>query len=350
MSKTNKKVGLAQVGVGYWGKNLLRNFAALPDAEILQVCDQSPEIRAKLSNQYSNLDTTDSFEDILTNDDVDAVVIATQTPQHYELAREALKACKHVFVEKPLAQTTEQAEELVALAEQNDLRLMVGHLLMYHPAFTYVEDIINKGDLGDIRYIYSNRVNLGIIRQRENAFESLAPHDLSLALLFLDCNPVAVSATGQSFLQEGIEDVAFATVFFENGKLAHLHTSWLDPHKIRKVTVVGSKKMAVIDDMESTEKVRLYDKGVDLQPGEKRSYTNYAEAMSLRTGDIVIPKITMKEPLRAECQHFLDCVLTGETPRSDGRNGLTVVRLLEAAQISLRQGGAQVELQPQAAI
>lgn len=350
MSKLNKKVGLAQVGVGYWGKNLLRNFAALPDAEVLQVCDQSPEILAKLRNQYSNLDTTSSFTDILTNEDVDAVVIATQTPQHYELAKEALKAGKHVFVEKPLAQTTEQAEELVALAEQNDLRLMVGHLLMYHPAFTYVEDIINKGDLGDIRYIYSNRVNLGIIRQRENAFESLAPHDLSLALLFLDCNPVAVSATGQSFLQEGIEDVAFATIFFENGKLAHLHTSWLDPHKIRKVTVVGSKKMAVIDDMESTEKVRLYDKGVDLQPGEKRSYTNYAEAMSLRTGDIVIPKITMKEPLRAECQHFLDCILSGETPRSDGRNGLTVVRLLEAAQISLRQGGAQVELQPQAAI
>ncbi|MBX2818949.1 MAG: Gfo/Idh/MocA family oxidoreductase [Rhodothermaceae bacterium] len=346
----NKKVGLAQVGVGYWGKNLLRNFAALPEAEVLQVCDQSPEILAKLRDQYSNLDTTDSFTDILTNDDVDAVIIATQTPQHYELAKEALKAGKHVFVEKPLAQTTEQAEELVALADQNDLRLMVGHLLMYHPAFTYVEDIINKGDLGDIRYIYSNRVNLGIIRQRENAFESLAPHDLSLALLFLNCNPVAVSATGQSFLQEGIEDVAFATVFFENGKLAHLHTSWLDPHKIRKVTVVGSKKMAVIDDMESTEKVRLYDKGVDLQPGEKRSYTNYAEAMSLRTGDIVIPKITMKEPLRAECQHFLDCVLSGETPRSDGRNGLTVVRLLEAAQISLRQGGAQVELQPQAAI
>jgi len=350
VSKLNKKVGLAQVGVGYWGKNLLRNFAALPDAEVLQVCDQSPEILAKLRNQYSNLDTTSSFTDILTNEDVDAVVIATQTPQHYELAKEALKAGKHVFVEKPLAQTTEQAEELVALAEQNDLRLMVGHLLMYHPAFTYVEDIINKGDLGDIRYIYSNRVNLGIIRQRENAFESLAPHDLSLALLFLDCNPVAVSATGQSFLQEGIEDVAFATIFFENGKLAHLHTSWLDPHKIRKVTVVGSKKMAVIDDMESTEKVRLYDKGVDLQPGEKRSYTNYAEAMSLRTGDIVIPKITMKEPLRAECQHFLDCILSGETPRSDGRNGLTVVRLLEAAQISLRQGGAQVELQPQAAI
>ena len=345
----NNKVGIAQVGVGYWGKNLLRNFAALPDARIVQVCDQSTEILEKLRNQYNGLDTTQRFDDILRNPDVDAVVIATQTPLHYQFAKDALAAGKHVFVEKPLAQTTEQAEELVTLAEQNDLRLMVGHLLMYHPAFTYVEDIIKRGDLGDIRYLYSVRVNLGIIRQRENAFESLAPHDLSLALLFLDCTPVAVSATGQSFLQDGVEDVAFATVFFENGKIAHLHTSWLDPHKIRKVTVVGSKKMAVIDDMESTEKVRLYDKGVDLQPGEKRSYTNYAEAMSLRTGDIVIPKITMKEPLRAECQHFLDCVLSGSTPRSDGRNGLTVVRLLEAAQVSLRQGGVQVELQAHSA-
>ena len=340
-----KKVGIAQVGVGYWGKNLLRNFAALPNAHIVQVCDQSPEIRARIQQQYTGIDTTDDYSVILNNKDVEAVVIATQTPSHYPLAKQALMAGKHVFVEKPLAQSTEQAEELVALAAQNDRRLMVGHLLMYHPAFTYVEDIIQKGELGDIRYLYSVRVNLGIIRQRENAFESLAPHDLSLALLFLGCAPIAVSATGQSFLQEGIEDVAFATVFFENGKLAHLHTSWLDPHKIRKVTVVGSKKMAVIDDMQSTEKVRLYDKGVDLQPGEKRSYTNYAEAMSLRTGDIVIPKITMKEPLRAECQHFVDCVLSGERPRSDGRNGLTVVRLLEAAQQSLQQGGAKIELQ-----
>ena len=263
---------------------------------MLQACDQSDDILTSLKSQYSGISTTSNYEDVLTNKDVEAVVIATQTPLHYEFAKKALQAGKHVFVEKPLAQRTEQAEELVQLAEQHDLRLMVGHLLMYHPAFRYVEELIHAGELGDIRYLYSVRVNLGIIRQKENAFESLAPHDLSLALLFLNCKPVAVSATGQSFLQDSVEDVAFATVFFENGKLAHLHTSWLDPHKIRKVTVVGSKKMAVIDDMESNEKVRLYDKGVDLQPGEKRSYTNYVEAMSLRTGDIVIPKITMKEP------------------------------------------------------
>ena len=317
---------------------------AIPGAHVLQVCDQNEDVVSSLKAQYSGISTTSSFNDILSNKDVEAVVIATQTPLHYQLAKKALEAGKHVFVEKPLAQRTQEAEELVQLADQNNLRLMVGHLLMYHPAFRYVEELINAGELGDIRYLYSVRVNLGIIRQKENAFESLAPHDLSLALLFLGCKPVAVSATGQSFLQENVEDVAFATVFFENGKLAHLHTSWLDPHKIRKVTVVGSKKMAVIDDMESTEKVRLYDKGVDLQPGEKRPYSSYHEAMSLRTGDIIIPKITMKEPLRSECQHFIDSVRKGTAPRSDGRNGLMVVRLLEAAQVSLAQGGARVPI------
>ena len=332
------------MGVGYWGKNLLRNFNALPGAEVIQVCDQRENILHALAKQYPGVSTTPRFDEVLANPEVEAVVIATQTPLHFTLAKAALEAGKHVFVEKPLAQRVEEAEELVALASSNNLRLMVGHLLMYHPAFTYVDNLIQRGELGDIRYLYSVRVNLGIIRQQENALESLAPHDLSLALLFLNSNPVAVSATGQSFLQEGIEDIAFATIFFEKDKLAHLHTSWLDPHKIRKVTVVGSKKMAVVDDMESTEKVRLYDKGVDLQPGETRSYTNYAEAMSLRTGDIVIPKITMSEPLRSECQHFVDCVRTGSTPRSDGKNGLMVVRLLSAAQASLREGGARVEV------
>ena len=341
---SERKVGIAQVGVGYWGKNLLRNFNALPEAEILHVCDENEDILGTVKKQYEHLPTTSNFDDVLADRDVEAVVIATQTPLHYTFARAALKAGKHVFVEKPMTQRVEEAEELVHLAEANGRHLMVGHLLMYHPAFTYVEDLIKAGELGDIRYLYSVRVNLGIIRQKENALESLAPHDLSLALLFLGSPPVAVSATGQAFLQDHIEDVAFATIFFEEGKLAHLHTSWLDPHKIRKVTVVGSKKMAVVDDMESTEKVRLYDKGVDLQPGESQPYNNYVEAMSLRTGDIIIPKIPMGEPLRSECRHFLECVLTNTTPRSDGRNGLQVVRLMHAAQTSLVNGGAQVEL------
>lgn len=339
----NETINIAQVGVGYWGKNLLRNFAGLPNVNVVAACDQQADVLARVADQYPTIATTSRFQDLLENADLDAIVIATETPQHFEMAEAALQAGKHVFVEKPMAQTVGEAERLVELADTQDRRLMVGHLLLYHPAFRYVEDLIQSGDLGEVYYLYSMRVNLGIVRQRENALESLAPHDLSVALAFLDKKPVAVSAQGQAYLQPGIEDVVFATVFFEDGALAHLHTSWLDPHKVRKVTVVGSRKMAVLDDVASTEKVRLYDKGVEIQPGEAR-YANYVEAMSIRTGDIEIPRIDMQEPLRLECQHFIDCIRTGQTPRSDGRNGLAVVRLLTAAQQSLRQNGTAVEL------
>lgn len=344
MQTSNKRIGLAQVGVGYWGKNLYRNFNTLNDAKVIQVCDQDASVLDRLKAADPDLFTSHNFDDVVQNKDVDAVIVSTQTPMHFSFAQRALEAGKHVFVEKPLTQSIEEAEQLVQLAEDNDLRLMVGHLLLYHPAFEYVESLIENGELGDIRYLYSVRVNLGIIRQKENAFESLAPHDLSVALQFLDAAPLAVSATGQAFLQPGIEDVAFATVFFEGGKIAHLHASWLDPHKVRKITVVGSKKMAVIDDMQSTEKVRLFDKRVDLQPGETHPYANYYEAMSIRTGDIVIPKINMQEPLRLECRHFVDCIKSGKRPKSDGRNGLAVVKLLEAAKRSLLNAGAKIEV------
>ncbi len=342
---TERTIQLAQVGVGYWGKNLLRNFEALPGVDVVAVCDQDPDVLAQLARQYPGLSTTRQYEDLLDDADVEGVVIATETPQHFAMAEAALQAGKHVFVEKPMAQTAAQAERLVALAEAQDRRLMVGHLLLYHPAFRYVEDLIRQGALGEVYYLYSVRVNLGIIRQRENALESLAPHDLSVALSFLNQKPVAVSAQGQAYLQPNIEDVAFATVLFEGGALAHLHTSWLDPHKIRKVTVVGSKKMAVIDDGAPNEKVRLYDKGVTIQPGQAH-YATYAEAMALRSGDIHIPKINMQEPLHLECQHFAACIRTGQRPRTDGRNGLAVVRLLEAAQQSLAQNGTTISLLP----
>lgn len=341
METNQRTIGIGQVGVGYWGKNLLRNFSSLPNVEVLLACDQSTDILDRVTQQHPQVPTTSRLEDVLSHPDIDGVVIATQTPQHFEMAKAALKAGKHVFVEKPMAQSIQEAEELVMLAEANDLRLMVGHLLLYHPAFRYVEDLIQEGTLGEIYYLYSTRVNLGIVRQRENALESLAPHDLSVALQFLNKKPIAVSAQGHAYLQPGVEDVVFATVFFEDGALAHLHTSWLDPHKMRKVTVVGSKKMAVIDDVEANEKVRLYDKGVDIEHAGAR-YTNYAEAMAIRTGDITLPRIPMKEPLRLECQHFIDCIRTGATPRSDGRNGLAVVRILEAAQKSLAESGMTV--------
>ncbi|MEZ4698501.1 MAG: Gfo/Idh/MocA family oxidoreductase [Rhodothermales bacterium] len=335
------RVRIAQVGVGYWGKNLLRNFHSLADVQT--VCDANPDVLSRIGAQYPGVKTTGNFDDILNDERVQAVVVATETPLHFDFARRALEAGKHVFVEKPMAQTVEQAEDLVRIADDNNVRVMVGHLLLYHPAFRYVEGLIRNGDLGEVYYVHSQRVNLGIIRQKENAFESLAPHDLSIALMFIHSDPVAVSAQGHAYLQDGIEDVVFATVYFASGQIAHLHTSWLDPQKQRAVTVVGSNKMAIIDDVSSSEKVRLYDKGVVVAPGESR-YAEYAEAMSIRDGDIVIPKLPTEEPLRAECKHFVDCVATGTNPRSDGRNGLAVVRMLSAAMTSLRNRGAAVEV------
>lgn len=332
---------IAQIGVGYWGKNLLRNFSTL--ADVRMVCDSRQEILGRLEAQYPGLRTTTDYADIIGDPDIEAVVVATETPLHFEFAKAALEAGKHVFVEKPMAQTVAEAESLAALSKENGVHVMVGHLLLYHPAFQYVEQLIKQGDLGEVYYVHSERVNLGIIRQKENAFESLAPHDLSIALMFLDSKPVAVSAQGHAYLQPGIEDVVFATVYFESGQIAHLHTSWLDPQKKRSVTVVGSKKMAIVDDVSSSEKVRLYDKGVVLSPGESR-YADYAEAMSIRDGDIVIPRIPTEEPLRAECKHFVDCVASGARPRSDVENGLSVVRLLEAAMTSLQNKGAAVDV------
>jgi predicted dehydrogenase len=337
----DERIGLAQVGIGYWGRNLLRNFASLPGATMRVACDAREDVLAGVAKQHPGVRTTTRFDEVLSADDVAAVVVATETPLHYAMARRALEAGKHVFVEKPMAQTVEEAEELVSIADGRGLVLMVGHLLLYHPAFRHVEDLIRAGELGDVYYLYSQRVNLGIIRQKENAFESLAPHDLSVALQFLDARPESVAASGRDYLQPGIEDVVFATVHFEGGRVAHLHTSWLDPHKIRKVTVVGSRRMAVIDDVESTEKVRLYDKGVDI--GEA-GYADFARAMTIRSGDIHIPRIPSTEPLGLECAHFVDCVRTGRTPRTDGRNGLAVVRMLEAARRSMAAGGIRVDV------
>ena len=335
-------IRLAQIGVGYWGRNLLRNFAALPGAQVVWACEVREAARLEAAQAHPSLQTTSSVEDVLEDETIEAVVIATETPRHFPLAEAALRAGKHIFVEKPLAQSADQAERLVALAAEADLRLMVGHLLRYHPAFQYVEQLIRTGELGEVRYLYSTRVNLGIVRQRENAFESLAPHDLALALAYIEAEPVGVAAQGHAYLQPGVEDVVFATVFFADGALAHIHTSWLDPHKVRKMTVVGSRRMAVVDDMEAAEKVRLYDKGADVTTTE--GYTGYAESVSVRSGDIVIPKVETAEPLRLECEEFLAAIREHRAPRTDGRNGLAVVRLLEAARRSLDAGGARVQL------
>ncbi len=338
-------VRLAQVGVGYWGRNLLRNFAALPGAEVVWACDAREAARADAARRFPALRTTTRFEDVLADDSVEGVVVATETPQHAPLAEAALRAGKHVFVEKPLAQTVAEAERLVALADAGGLRLMVGHLLRHHPAFRLVERLAREGVLGEIRYLYSVRVNLGIVRPDENAFESLAPHDLAVALALIPAAPVALAAHGRAFLQRGVEDVVFATVDFADGALAHLHVSWLDPRKARRLTVVGSRQMAVVDDMEPAEKVRLYDRGADVpEPGDEAGYTGHAGAVAVRSGDILLPRVDAAEPLRLECEEFVAAIREGRPPLTDGREGLAVVRLLEAARASLAAGGARVEV------
>ncbi|MFT7695815.1 MAG: putative dehydrogenase [Candidatus Latescibacterota bacterium] len=328
-------VSLACVGAGYWGKNLVRAFNDLPTVQLKQVCDASPEILARIGQQYPDIRTTSDYLGLLNDHDIEAVVLAVPATQHYEMARAALEKGKHVYVEKPLTLKAGEAQDLCALASERGLVLMVGHLLLYHPAVQMLKKLVQTGELGDIYYLYAQRVNLGIVRRDENALWSLAPHDISVILYLLDQEPDAVSARGECYLQPGVEDVVFANLHFADGKMAQLQLSWLDPHKVRKLTVVGSNKMAVFDDVESAEKIRIYDKAA-----ESANYASYGDSITLRFGDITIPHIDMAEPLKLECQHFIDCISTGKTPRSDGRDGLRVVRVLEAAQRSLERNGA----------
>lgn len=330
-----KQVRTAVVGCGYWGKNLVRNFAALSDLRVC--CDASDAVRERMAAQYG-VRVTVSYDEVLGDPEVDAVVLATPAPAHADMAIAALEAGKHVFVEKPLALSVEDAERAAATADRYGRILMVGHLLEYHPAVNYIKELIDSGELGDVYYCYSQRVNLGKLRSDENALWSLAPHDISIVLYLMGEEPEAVEATGQAFLQPGIEDVVFLTMKFGSGRVAHVQVSWLDPLKERRLTVVGSKKMVVFDDMQPQEKVRIYDKGVDRRPSEAAPYGSYAELLSLREGDILIPRIPNKEPLAIECEEFLKAVLTGIPPRSDQQDGLRVVRVLAAAQEKLSNG------------
>lgn len=331
--------GVAVIGAGNWGKNLVRNFAALPEVELKYVCDSNEKVRKAMSGLYPQATVTDDVQQALSDPNVDAVVIAVDAPYHFELAKKALEAGKHTYVEKPLTLSAANSRELVDLAGAKNLKLMVGHLLEYHPAVNYIKDIIASGDAGKPLYLYFQRVNLGIVRQKENAWWSLAPHDISVACYLFGAEPVSVSASGHDYLQKGIEDVVFANLKFADGRMAHIHVSWLDPHKIRKVTLVGSQKMVVFDDMAAAEKVRVYDKGAEI-----KSVDSYAEAVTLRTGDILIPKIPGGEPLKDECQHFIDSIVNDSAPRSDGADGLRVVKVLEGGSKSLAAGGQPVQL------
>lgn len=329
----------AVIGAGNWGKNLVRNFASVDGADLKYVCDLSEDTRLKMASLYPEAEVTGDMDKILADADLDAVVLAVDAPFHYELAKASLAAGKHTYVEKPLTLVASQSQELVDLADKNGLKLMVGHLLEYHPAVSYMKRKIDDGSVGKSLYLYFQRLNLGIVRQKENAWWSLAPHDISVACYLFGAQPVSISATGYAYLQNDVEDVVFGCLRFADGRMAHIHVSWLDPHKIRKVTLVGDQKMIVFDDMEAAEKVRVYDKGAVVN-----SVDSYVEAITLRTGDILIPKIPGGEPLKTECQHFIDAIANDTAPRSDGKDGLRVVKVLEAGSTSLALGGQPVEI------
>jgi predicted dehydrogenase len=318
------KIGL--VGLGYWGPNLARNFGEL--AELRWLCDLDPELQEGFAARYPNARMTGAFDELLNDPELEAVVIATPAPTHYELAKRALEAGKHVLVEKPPALNAADAEDLVATAEATGLVLMPGHLLLYHPAVRTLKKLIDAGELGEVFCVYSNRQNLGKIRTDENALWSLGVHDLSVILHLLEEEPTEAWAHGNAFLTPGVEDVVFCYLRFASGKIAHMHLSWLDPHKMRKLTVVGNEKMVVFDDMELERKVTIYEKG-PWQPTH-----TYGEWQT-RTGAISSPKIPSDEPLRLECRHFLDLVAGEGDPLRAAQDGLAVVRVLEQLQASL---------------
>ena len=314
------RLRVGQAGLGYWGKNLARNFDELADLRWL--CDASPEAQSEFAERYPNARVTGDFAEMLGDDELDAVVIATPVPTHYPLAKQALEAGKHVFVEKPPAMRAAEMDELVALAAAKDLVLMPGHLLLYHPGVVKVKELIDEGELGDVLCIYGNRVNLGIVRSNENALWSLGVHDLSVILYFLDEDPELATAQGSASIHPGVEDVVFCFLRFPSGKIAHMHLSWLDPHKMRKMTVVGREKMVVFDDMEPEQKVTVY---------EKRAAAN-GETIS---GDASFPEIEMTEPLRRECSYFLELVAGEHDRGAVARDGARVVRALEMLTTSL---------------
>jgi len=316
------------VGLGYWGPNLARNFDRLPDAEVTWLCDASDEALERWDRAFPSARTTRRLDDLLDDDSLDAVALATPVPTHAELGRRVLSARKHCFVEKPLARSEKEAEDVIEHARAAGRVLMVGHLLEYHPGVERLAELVRSGELGGLRYIYSNRLNLGKHRQDENALWSLGAHDLSVILMLAGEEPYEWTAMGESYVKPGVEDVVFALMRFHSGLIAHMHLSWLDPHKERRFTVVGSKRMATFDDMELERKLTVYDKGFD------EDYSSYGEYIA-RSGDVFSPRVSNEEPLRLECRHFLDCIRDGTEPRTGAESGLRVVRVLAALQREL---------------
>jgi predicted dehydrogenase len=341
---TPLKIGV--IGCGYWGPNLIRNFVEIPEADVAVVADLREARLAHIRGRYPGIQTTTDYRGLFSMG-LDAVAIATQPATHYAIARECLLNDLPVLVEKPLALTSQEAEELVRLAQLKGLVLLPGHTFEYNPAVRTLKRIIQSGELGDIFYINSVRANLGLFQRDLNVVWDLAPHDVSVLLYLLGTEPVSVGASGGSYVTHGVHDIAYLHLEFPGRVVAHVHVSWLDPCKVRRLTIVGSKKMAVYDDVDPAEKIKIYDKGVDLPP-----YTDTFEEfkLSYRYGDVLIPHIADAEPLRLECKDFVRSVAEGTTPECTGESGVKVIRILEAASRSLGNGGGHEAVMLEAAL
>lgn len=335
----DRPIRIGCIGLGAWGKNLLREFARTPGATVTVACDPSEAARDRARSNHPEISLTGKIEDVLASD-VQAVVIATPPVSHYETASRAIAAGKDVFVEKPLVLDVREGEKLVEQAGQAKATLMVGHIMEYNPAVDWLKRYIAEGGLGNVYYVYATRVNLGQVRDNENAMWSLAPHDVSMISYLLDDYPLRATAVGNCYVRKGIEDVVFMTLEFANNRMAHIHTSWLDPHKVRALTIVGQKRMAVFSDTDPQEKIKVFDKGVDVS----LNFETYAEYLTLRAGEVYIPVVDNTQPLALECRHFVDCVRDRRRPRSDGQDGLRVLRVLAAAQQSLDSGGLPMNI------
>jgi len=335
--KANKLVKVGVVGCGYWGPNLIRNLRQAPDCHLKVICDASESRLNHMRRLHPDVATTTRFQEMLEDTELDAIVVATPVQFHYEMAKAALSVGKHVFIEKPMARTELEAEELVSLADRKGLVIMVGHTFLFSPAVRRMKEVIDAGEIGQAQYISARRLNLGLFQKDINVVWDLAPHDISILLYLLEEFPIEVSCQGSSHVTKGIEDVTMMYLKFRKNRCAFIHNSWLDPKKVRQMTVVGSQRMIIYDDTEPLEKLKIYDARVEVPP----HYDTFAEfTYSYHYGDAYVPYIKQDEPLKLECQHFIECIRDGQVPLTDGQLGLEVVRILEASSQSLRQQGA----------
>lgn len=334
-------INIAVIGCGYWGPNLIRNFNSISDCKVKLVCDINLERLTYVKKIYPQIETTTEFDNVVNDREIDAIVIATPVRLHFELARKSLMGGKYTFIEKPMASSTAQCRELIDLAEEKNLTLMVGHTFIYSLPVQKIKEIVDSDEIGEVYYINSQRLNLGLYQKDINVAWDLATHDISIILYILEQVPRSVSCQGKANISPDIEDVTNMTINFANGGFVTILSSWLDPNKVRKITFVGSKKMLIYDDTEPLEKIKIYDKRVEIPP----YYDTFAEFQySYHYGDIYSPYLKQIEPLKVECQHFLDCIKTGAKPDSSGQEGLRVVQILEASTKSLKRYGAMVEI------